>query len=1010
LLVGCGDTEPGLKERPASSVKVVPYDAELKSAAVKVFAVNERLEPVGDALATGITDDQGNLVDPLSIKSKSQYVLVAAGGKGSYTEESSGTEVTLKPDDYLYALTYYTSGEDLNITVSGFTHLATAYAQCIVNKQGAQPENAVINAFSAIAGMYSFNPLTTKPRNPTLDSSAGVALDSAGTYGIFAASVSQKMEDISIAQNVTVHQDNYRSIDFYDYAYKDIVEDTNCALDGLKQNSDGEVVTVGIGSTVFDTNTYRVDLSVDAMRFLANPNNVSGILPAAFTLQASQLAQSEHPIFNGAPIIPFDETGPVVTFGRANESWVTGIFDLTATVSDLSGVTSATLYIDDAMWGGATDPANAEFTNINSVSLPDGQHVFRIDAEDSQGNTSSTNLVLIVNNAGPVAELISNKFSNGLTGVFTFQYSDAGAGFKKAQIQGQTINEVDENDQFSVMLNLSPGLNQVTLNVTDSTDVTNSFVIDLVADLSGPNFTIYDPNGSYNVLYSASNDVADTFFDVLDLSNPSWPLYYDDDLVSLNGMAATTTNLNNGKFPYFRVLVDDYQSGLPSGSYTERDDIKVYMDFYVGETKEIDHQLLTPQQINSAGYYLVPLTTEYLTSEFYLVPDTTTLRVVLTSVDLAGNEETQEFDFKLRYFVNPTVVSKKSGPYADTGLYTLPATGDARTAYQTEITNTYPFPIEVKISETADYDATLKFNTNRRVNRVQQTVETHYEFRCSNSRLIAQGDVPVTIDDLYLADKYSTTMEADFQPDDPTLWDKIGGAKGEWVVGKYMQDHVTDNRDLKRNEVPMIGDAVTEIEYLADLLPGQSTSTTNQTFQVQANGYNQYMENIDGSNNTLFHAGWVRSEEGYYVCPTAIFTYASSEVVAYKKVETTSYEQAIGYPRNESVAGSENYGISNAATYNIDHGIEREMTEGYIELTPGQTLYVNHQSVFPAISYKSSTCSYDYAGTNQCNTGMDINLDMSANISFRPKITAGSDTSISTATYDKEYGLQSFSF
>ena len=352
----------------------------------------------------------------VDVQLESQPIQIRVGHTGYYIEEATGERIDLFPEDEITAITYYEEGDSLDVTVSGFTHLAAAYAQCLAQRRGENMLNAITASASAMSSVLGHEILSTRPVNPTLASSEGLVLNKGLQYGLVAAGVSQMMKEIAEDNGSRPHIKNFRSIDFYRYGYRDLAEDRRCALDGLMQDGDGNLVSLGVGQRVFDSNTYRADLARAAIEFLRTEHNRTAVTVGDYMIPANLIAGAEHDIlFANERPEPLVDEGPNIVLLYPDGQVFNGIASYEVEVSDFTEVRAVDLYINGEMLGSATDPQNPVFPVINTHNYVDGDYTIKIVAENIQGLTSEKEHEVVFWNSGPAVQSYTPTIVNTQT-------------------------------------------------------------------------------------------------------------------------------------------------------------------------------------------------------------------------------------------------------------------------------------------------------------------------------------------------------------------------------------------------------------------------------------------------------------------------------------------------------------------------------------------------------------------------------------------------------------------
>ncbi|MCW9023059.1 MAG: hypothetical protein OQK73_00110, partial [Gammaproteobacteria bacterium] len=326
-------------------VSGIAFDSAIDLGDVSVYSFSNGSK--GVLLGEGTTGDG---IFSLRLESvESQPVMIEVSG-GYYYEEASNTRV--EPDvslrQKMFAVSYYTAGETLNLSVTFLTTLAAGYAEYLVT-QGETATNAVITANNALSAWAGFDVIDTVPVNVSIASNASSTLTDALKYGFISAGLSQFSIYLYQRSFLGAHE-AYQSISVYPYAFDDIKADG--LLDGKNEYGD-----VTMGDVNFDRNTYRSHLAARMLDFTNTAYNRSSLLFDDVRSFAVSFSSSENALFGyvAAPDI-FEPEPVVVDFYPSEGETVVGTYSARATVSDVYGLKRVTYYVDGVFVAGAGDP------------------------------------------------------------------------------------------------------------------------------------------------------------------------------------------------------------------------------------------------------------------------------------------------------------------------------------------------------------------------------------------------------------------------------------------------------------------------------------------------------------------------------------------------------------------------------------------------------------------------------------------------------------------------------
>lgn len=514
LLSACNvdvpNTEPPPVPLPVGAMHVTSYDSELIRAEIRVYPVDDHLQPYGDPLVTGETNDRGQIF--LEPQIEDQMIMVQVGFRGHYIEEATGKRIDLDPSDYITAVTHYDSSEPLDITVSGFTHIQAAYASCLAREFNENKGNALSKASGAITSWLGVDSVNVEPVNPTADQSSGLLYDHGVHYGLAAAGASQFMMDMAEVANVEPHSANFRSMDFYQIAHRDIFDDPKCALDGAALNQAGETVSLGVGGVEFTSSTYRTDVARSVIDFSRSDRNLTAVTgdDQDYLVKVMGLADAVHiTLFANERAVPIDEVGPELTLlhpqGKVFNEVITR-YDVEA--EDFSGIQKIDLHIrrDDPgfedqepeFFASAVmrEGENPHWQFINTENYDDGRYAFVLHAWDLLGNESVTEHRIRIHNNGPLVELSSGlemEHTNVIDGRTVELTIQTPRGLREVYVDGELFahSEVDADAgiyHVSATPQLWPGRNTIPVNAIDEVGNSTAYQAVVVVDQVNPGY------------------------------------------------------------------------------------------------------------------------------------------------------------------------------------------------------------------------------------------------------------------------------------------------------------------------------------------------------------------------------------------------------------------------------------------------------------------------------------------------------------------------------------------
>jgi len=1013
ILVGCGGAEPPpLKERPKGTVSVVGYDAELIKAKVSIFKTDDKLQKTGDPVFVGSTDDFGRaLSDELNLED--QYLLAEVGEEGYYFEEATGIKIDLVPGDVLTSIQFYKAGDELDFTASGFTHIATSYAQCLVSQYGENASNALGYAVSAFTALTSVDLFTTEPVNPSLLKATGLTLDKPLTYGILHSAVSKFMAMEAEAQSIEPHSSNYRSIDFYKFAARDIAQDENCALDGVVQDSDGENITLGIGTYVFSEDTYRVKLGRAGLEFVRSDENKSAVTDLDFLPIANIISMAENSrLFNGVAPKPLDDDGPNIVLPYTDGQYFGSVIDYSFLLEDYSGVHEVELFLDGLSLGKRLNETEPVFNGINTGSYDDGEHAFKIVAIDNQYVQSELTHNVVFWNASPIVEMTSEQRTKELLYDLELTLTSP-IPVTAATVNGGSVNI--ENSTITTAISVSPGINVIPVTATNSLGGLTETNVEVYVDRTVPSAILLDPKASYNVHYSPDGNVNNSYLSPLDLSGGATdPLYMSDNTVALNGQAATNDNLINGKFAYIQISVSDDSGSQPLEVITPRSEVEVTYSYYVNNAPVFEGHELTPNgEGSAASVYRLPFTEEYLVNDWFLTTPTDVHEVRVHLVDIPGNQKNYSYIFQVRYFPgNPLFdFAEIETRYNNYSLLTMPEADSKENVFTYTFKNENDFPVKIALNDFGTTGILHKSKSGYKEHLAKKLTYNEHVATCSNNGFPYVDifgnsffNTDYTAGTQVVLNIASDSLYGSFPYDDTYYSSFFNGLRSPStaIVDSLSENRAEEDLALTSDFLPAISVTTIDRSSLVEASHGALAVVVNDSGIVRE--YKKFISadfaRIADKGNSYFdgyHTGFELENSDGLVCPLAS-QYVNNLEIHYPGRYKTSmsldansiienqyveYVSLDGYPKTTTTDSEINH--TSSVSYGFEAGDYSE--NEYVIVEPGSVVNLTGKSLFTSdIALKGDDCIWDYNGGKACDQEVVLNTQTTGTLSVTPYV------------------------
>lgn len=645
LLIGCGGDTDLPQTRPSGKINGHVVDAPIIGAEVKAYSfINGRK---GGLLATTVTN--GESYYELSIQAPNQPILLEIEN-GIYTEEASGTSVTLQADQTLKALFLYQSDTERTVNITPYTHLLTGLAEYHIGS-GDNVETAIGQAMNEVAAIWGLNVHSTTPLAINKDHDNEVVLDEASFYGFMLAGLSGFTDSVANQHVDSVHSD-YPTIAFAQLMYEDIKSDG--IMNGMVV-VDGENVQLFLGNVGLDDEVYRRTIPQHMLTLANSPINKTGINPESLLSRVNSISNS------GSPLIPnsgggtsLDIVGPVISANPPSGPQ-SELIHFQVVLEDDSEIASVRFDLDGADLGAPTDLSNP-FIIFDSRNRDDGEHQIGVRAEDSVGNMSYQRFPITIDNTAPVVTVTSSLLVSDtdydLTG--SVVYEGAAIASFDVVYDGE-VYPIDVQDRVSwtLPLSLDAGRNQLSINVTD---VANNRVETpvLVSVDRGLPIIISRANSETKLSIEDKKtrkvyvgDLLEAEIDNIDDSASFPAVFIEPEDLTLGENDFTEILLFDRRIPYLSIQVSD---SLAFGVSTPIDEIKTSIRYsvvsgFLGEW--VSMQNGEPTASNDRMKYLVPLVTEVLGQEFAEATLDDVNVIDVKAEDAVGNVKTYSFMFRV---------------------------------------------------------------------------------------------------------------------------------------------------------------------------------------------------------------------------------------------------------------------------------------------------------------------------------------------------------------------------
>lgn len=644
LLTGCGNGGGGGSlppTRPAGVVGGKAVDAVLVGSTIRAYEWDKG-NIVSGVIAETTTDSAGHYsLDP---SYKDAYLLLKATG-GRYTEEATGTSVTLKHGQALTTLIRYESGKAITSHITVLTHWAACQAEWRALLQLNNNSDAVglsNDVFSAMAGVAIRE---VEPLNITDPNNASPAVSAGLQYGLFPAAISSLTKELAEQSGQVPHAlTSTTSIHLAQIGCNDIRADGK--LDGQGYSADDTQITpLAFGTMPLTPQLYRNGVAQHMLKMASSPLNKTGLRAMDFLNIAQSLATMDASVFASLPPESVDLDGPLISINLPANTYIKGQTNLAFTIDDPLGISKVEYYVDGSMVD--TGSAGNTTFSLNTQAYADGTHEIKVLAYDTLNNEGTFTRSFNFDNSGPVVTITSPLLVNNTTYLAMGTYQTDGTSVKTILVNGIAAALDTDNNTWSATVPLKAGRNELVIKAEDITgNLGPEVTVEVAVDTVKPVIT----NSNTNAYFSTGQNQFNLCnIGPIQQTNAN-ALCIRDDRVSLSGQA-----LSENLLSLSYVLIGYQASDAPvDGVFTLPDELLVQYKVNKDGALYQDWRTAPARNPLNSNWYL-PLTMEYLGDTWYQTSINSTFTITIRATDRAGNSGEQPFS--MRFDVLPSTIT-----------------------------------------------------------------------------------------------------------------------------------------------------------------------------------------------------------------------------------------------------------------------------------------------------------------------------------------------------------------
>jgi len=964
VLTACSGGDSGTNlpaERSSVAITGNAVDAIITDGTIRAYSWADGIK--GDLLAESTTDAKGFYT--LNVQSPNQPLLIEVTD-GRYTEEASGVNVDLLEGQAVRSLIQFEQDKDINVQVNPYSHLASCLADYKV-KQGANAQNAIIEATSAFSGLVGVDVIGTYPKNITDPENANFEVTDELRFGALLAGISSYTAAISQENGVTPHRFNQNSsMYFLQVACQDISADG--LLNGMGYiNGSSNVGQLALGSVHLNTESYRLDIPQNILVMMSSERNATGLEVGKFLQFANGIALSTDSMFGGETPKPVDQTGPVITTTTQEGSYLKGIVDIGFEITDPLGLNSVEYSVNGSFV--SMGQTNNPVLSINTLGYSDGTLSVTVIAKDALDNQSTRTFTYQVVNTASTVSLTSSTLVNTRAYTATGTYQLNGAPASSITVGGTPAVINADNLTWSADIVLNSGSNEIELIITDTANNVGVNTVDVDVDLLNPTIAVSDTNARFTTYQGQLNLCTVGRFD--DSIASSNPVCVSTDNVSLAGTSISGSLANDGYLTLSFVLDDPQGAGV----FTNRGDIDLTYQYFKNGVLIIDTNPVPSSPQGSSTFYL-PVVTEYMGDTWYQTTTDDNHRVSITAIDDAGNTFSKDWVFKVDVLIPEITVSSEisnESLFTSSNFTNRAIVNGQLVNVEYSINNPSNTAYYIYLDDNADHSVVHIYESKIRKNRARASVfETWAAKSCGNDWSVACSSgtssenliTHVTYNPSYV---YTSTT---IYPTGP-------------LYSAYQDVNSDTVNSTALNGVP----SITPLSgYICDL--------------SQVDNYN-----YSGSNSTLAYAN---GSTGFSVCrflddddsgPRNFTSTLTSNV-------NTTVEYQSGYPKNESNNTTTNYNMQTEriSVFNDSLGQEILPINSWFRVPPRTTVKIIKSVRTPALTFYNdvevSTGIFASYSTKKLDSSIVWNID--TDFSLTRAIDPGDPSKLSLVTHTTE--------
>lgn len=670
---------------------------------------------------------------------------------------------------------------------------------------------------------------------------------------------------------------------------------------------------------------------------------------------------------------------PGLTTDLSSYDYLAGNSTINFDSTDFTGVDTVTLEINGQTYT-ADSVSNPSFA-VDLSSLNNGLYEGQVKAYKDGKLVYTTTIDFNVDNTPAALTVTSPEYHNTPDYLLSGSVSDNQSGIDFISVGGSIANyNLFSKTYSSTISGLIEGTYSTEIKAVNNAGLESVISKQFNIDLKKPTVFQHYPSVSNPFNVSYQNNIESSPSDqALGFVNDGSIFFYNDSNISLNGNQATISYLTTNKIPFVKIEVSDPFS---NGAETEKPIVNYTLYKNGAEIKQ-------GELVSSLNEHIIPITTEVFGNALKTAKYSDTFNLSVSISDLAGNEEANNYYFKIAYAPSiPLPTDEQDFSLFSSYIDLMAKSNKIVELKKFTITNTNDIPLITDITDSINIEYNHKYKSGKKYAEwVRTEKDVFYLWTkvrtigidISTNRRFHECEL-VQYDDIWAKTNIFSTDLFKIPSGSRTISES--GFIDEKILGKVESEPTpyTGTYAIKSD----MDEANISYWTVNVVSPDDSTSATaKQYFVVDGEDNSQVVDvcvDVELYNSTGEVLG-IGLHEGSTISNRVLLR---DQIILQGTVSTYNY--ANGFPvdqtENLSKIVNEDIPVKISVTHN-DNPVAIESGNKF-ELLPNQTVDVVVSVEVPTIQSRGSDCSFG-STLKYCDIGYDwstldeITIDAYAN-------------------------------